>query len=71
MTQTAEPVTMFIILISFVDIPSNDTSMDLCNEKMETKASANEIFRNIFILSGVFLLDLTKFIVAKVNFVNV
>ena len=70
-THTAEPVAMFIILMSFADIPAKETSIDLCNEKIATKASANEIFRNTFTLSGVFLLDLTKFIIAKVNFVNV
>ena len=43
MMHTAEPVATFIMRISVAVIPSNDISIDLCKEKIETKASAKDI----------------------------
>ena len=70
MIHTAEPVATFIIRISISDIPSKDTSIDLCKENIETKASANDIFRKVVNFGDVLFLTFIQFAVANVIFVK-
>ena len=51
-------------------MPSKDTSIERCKEKMETKASAKDMFRNASIFTDVLFLALIHFIVARVIFVK-
>ena len=69
--QTADPVTAFIINISDSFIPSNDTSIERCSAKMETNASAKDIFLSVTILAEILRRDFMKFTVARVVFVKV
>ena len=61
---------MFIILI----VPSanslKDTSIDLCKENIDTKASAKDIFLNVFTFKDALRLDFAKLTEAKVIFVK-
>ena len=68
--HTAEPREAFIITISVSVIPSNDTSIERCNAKMETKASAKDMFRNVINFADVLFRDLIKFTVARVILVK-
>ena len=68
MMHTAEPVAIFIMRISVSVMPSKDTSMDRCKEKMDTKASAKEVFRNASILAEEVLRTFIQLIVARVIF---
>ena len=51
--HTAEPRVAFIITISVSVIPLNDTSIERCNAKIETKASAKDIFRSVMSVADV------------------
>ena len=68
--QTAEPVAAFITTIVRSDISPNDTSIDLCREKIDTNASAKDILRSVFTFEGALRRDLAKLTDAKVIFVN-
>ena len=70
MIHTAEPVATFMIRISVSVIPSNDTSMDLCKENKETKASAKDMFRNVINFTDLLFLASIHFIVASVILVK-
>ena len=70
MIHTAEPVATFIIRISISDIPSKDTSIDLCKENIETKASAKDIFRNVINFADLLFRAFIHFIVASVILVK-
>ena len=70
MMHTPKPVAAFIMRISISDIPSKDTTIDLCNENMDTKASAKDTFRNASIFVDVHFLTFIQFIVASVIFVK-
>lgn len=71
MMHTAEPVAKFIIRISVFVIPSNDTSIDRCSEKTETKALAKEVFRKVIIFTEILFHDFTHLIIASVMFMKV
>ena len=68
--QIALPVVAFIMRIPASDIPSKETSIDLCREKTETKAVAKEIFRSVTAFAERIWRDFTNFTVACVIFVN-
>ena len=70
MMHTPKPVAAFIMRISISDIPSKDTTIDLCNVKMDTKASAKDTFRSANILGNEHFLTFIQFIVASVIFVK-
>lgn len=57
---------MFIILIVPAGISPKDTSIDLCRENIDTKASAKDMFRNVFTFADTLRLDFAKLIEAKV-----
>lgn len=69
-THTAEPSAAFIICISLSVIPSKDVSIDRCNAKIDTNASAKDIFRSVMRVADVLCRNLTRLIVARVIFVN-
>ena len=70
MMHTALPVHAFIIVISAFVIPSKVTSIERCREKIETKASAKDIFRSAIICPDALCRDLIRLIVANVIFVK-
>ena len=70
MMQTPKPSVIFIIRISVFVIPSKETSIDLCRENIEAKASAKEIFLNAISFADVLFRAFIQFIVASVNFVK-
>ena len=67
-THMAEPRTAFIITISVSSMPSNDTSMERCNAKMDTNASEKDIFRKLMNAHDVLRRDFIRLIVAIVIF---
>lgn len=71
MMHTAEPVAKFIMRISVSVIPSKDTSMDRCKEKIETKAFAKVIFRNVSRLTDVLFRALIHRMIASMILVKV
>ena len=70
MMHTALPVHAFIMVISAFVIPSKVTSIERCREKIETKASAKDIFRSAIICPDALCRDLIRLIVANVIFVK-
>ncbi len=68
--HTAEPVAAFMMRIPNSDIPSKETSIDLCKEKIETKAVAKEIFRSVTAFAERIWRDFIRFTVEPVIFVN-
>ena len=64
--HTAEPVATFIMRISISVIPSKETSMERCKEKIETKAAAKEMFRSVINLAEELRRAFIHFIVARV-----
>ncbi len=68
--HTPEPVAAFMMRIPDSLIPSKETSIDLCKEKIETKAVAKEIFRSVTAFAERIWRDFTSFTVASVIFVN-
>ena len=70
MIHTAEPVATFMIRISISVIPSKDTSIDLCKEKIETKASAKDMFRNVINFADLLFRAFIHLIVASVILVK-
>ena len=69
-THTAEPKAAFIITTSVSVIPSNDTSIERCNAKIDAKASAKDMFRSVMSVVEVLWRDFTRLIVASVIFVK-
>ena len=69
-THTAEPRVAFIITISVSVIPSKDTSIERCNANIETKASANDMFRSAISVADVLRRAFMSFIVASVILVK-
>ena len=68
--HTAQPVAPFMMRIPDSVIPSNETSIERCKEKIETKAVAKEIFRSVTAFAEQIWRDFTSFTVASVIFVN-
>ena len=64
--HTAEPVATFIMRISISVIPSKETSMERCKEKMETNAAAKEMFRNVIRLADALRRAFIHFMAARV-----
>ena len=69
--NTELPKHAFIIKISELLIPSNDTSIERCNANIETSESANEIFLRTTSVSDAFLRAFIRLIIANTIFVNV
>ena len=68
--HTREPREAFIITISVSLIPSNDTSIERCNANIETKASANDMFRNIRSIADLLRRAFMNLIIASVILVK-
>ena len=68
--HTALPVHTFMIVISALVIPSKLTSIERCKEKIETKASAEEMFLRVISFADALCRDLISLIVARVIFVK-
>ena len=64
--QTPEPVREFIRIISDPDMPSKVASIDRCKEKIETKASARDMFLSVMIFCDVLLRAPMSFTIAAV-----
>ena len=69
--HTAEPVATFIMRIPVSVIPSKDTSIDRCNEKIETKAFTKEIFRKATIFADLLFRACIHLMIAREILVNV
>ncbi len=61
---------MFIILIVLSAMPTKDTSIDLCRENIDAKASAKDMLRSVFTFKDALRLDFAKLTEAKVIFVK-
>ena len=68
--HTPLPVAPFMMRIPDSVIPSKETSIERCKEKIETKAVAKEIFRSVTAFAERIWRDFTSFTVANVIFVN-
>ena len=68
--QTAAPITALNIHISVSDISPNDTSIERCNENIETQVSDKDMFRKVTSLAEELFRALIKFIIASVIFVK-
>ena len=68
--HTAGPRAAFIITISASVTPLKVTSIERCNAKMETKASANEMFSSVMSLADVLFRAFINLIVASVILVK-
>ena len=69
--HTAEPVAAFIIRIWVADIPSKDTSIDRCSEKIETKPFAKAMFRKVITFADLLFCALLHRMIARVILVKV
>ena len=63
-------VAIFFILIVPSAISPKDTSIDLCKENIDTKASAKDILRNVFTFKDALRLDFAELTEAKVIFLK-
>ena len=68
--HTADPVRIFMIRISVSVIPSKDTSIERCNEKIDTEAVAKDMFLKVRVFSDGQRLDFISLTVAKVIFIK-
>jgi hypothetical protein len=68
--QTAAPTTPLNIHILISDIFPNDTSIERCKVKIETKALARDILRKVTSFAKVLFRALTKLMMASVIFVK-
>ena len=66
--QTTEPNAALNIAVLISDISPKETSIERCKAKIETKASAKDIFLKVISLAELLFLALIRFIKASVIF---
>ena len=67
---TPMPVRILKSVISFFDISPKERSIDLCNEAIETRASARDIFLSARQYARLSLLTFMRLIIPSVTFVK-